>query len=595
MKRIVSLLLAVIIMLGSVTVLSSCGAPKNDGAEINIYLGDIVFDFDPSDYYVSSSAEQIMSLLYEPLFKLTEKGKIKCAAAKKYSVDKEERKITIELRESYWSDEIQVKATDFVYAWCERIINPSNPNPAAALFYDIEGVKEVVSGEGTVFDVGIKATEMQQITITYCEGADYKSILRNLASVAASPVRQDIVESAETYWSKSANSIVTNGPFKLKMFDRETGEFELARNLGYHQLPTVKDYDDKVNPALLYTTFKTADNELKISYKQIEDKVTFIMSDASLAERAEYKKKADVSDDTSVYTYIFNTENPLFADANVRMALSLIIDREAITDAITFGKPADGFIPDVCGGSEDALISTTANEALAREYLAKADQTLIATHKSFKLTVASDEESLAIADIVKAAWEKLGFTVTVVPVTSHVSTIITESGVENPASVSVEDDAIQHLIKEASYGKVQYDVIGIDWQMYSTDGMVGLASLTSNLNGCGKEYIAGDIDAGVSDSGVLRKNVARWADGDYDALVASIFTAENKKDRQSAILAAEEYLAQTMPVCPLVFNQTFVFAGSKISKLDFDGLGNLVLTDVKLSGYTKFYKPEEEE
>ena len=594
MKRIISLLLAVVMTIGCITVLSSCGAPKNDGAEISIYLGDIVLDFDPSDYYVSSSAEQVMSLLYEPLFKLSTKGKIECAAAKSYKVDKEERKIIIEIRESYWSDEIQLRAADFVYAWCDRIINPSNPNPAAALFADIEGVKEVMNGEGSIFDVGIKATEMQQITITYCEGADYKNILRNLASIAASPVRQDIVESAETYWSKSANSIVTNGPFKFKMLDKETGEFELSRNLGYHQHPTTKDYDNKVNPALLYTTFNTADNEIKVSYQQIEDKVTFILADAPLADREAYKKKADVSDDTSVYTYVFNTDHPLFSDPNVRIALSLMIDREAIVDAITFGKPADGFVPDACGGAEDVIISTTANETLAREYLAKANQSTVAANKAFKLTVAPDEESLAIAEIVKAAWEKLGFVVTVVAAQPCTSTIVTESGVENPASVSVIDDGIQHLIKEASYGNVQYDVIGIDWQMYSTDGVVGLAALTSDLNGYGREYIAGDIGAGASDSSVLRKNIARWSDDKYDALVSAILSTDNKKSRQAAIASAEEYLATAMPVCPLVFNQSFVFASSKISKLDFDGLGNLVFTDVKLSGYTKFYKPEEE-
>jgi len=50
-----------------------------------------------------------------------------------------------------------------------------------------------------------------------------------------------------------------------------------------------------------------------------------------------------------------------------------------------------------------------------------------------------------------------------------------------------------------------------------------------------------------------------------------------------------------MPVCPLVFNQNFVFTGSKVSKVKFNGLGNLNLTNTKLSGYTKYYKPEESE
>lgn len=586
MKRTLSLFLALIMLFGALASLTSCGAPKNDGAEISIYLGDQVFDFDPSDYYVSANAEQVLSLIYEPLFTVNKNGKLKLAAAKDYEVDKEERKIVITLRESYWSDNLKVKAADFVYAWTERILSTSNPNPASALFVDIEGVKELLHGEGSVTDVGIKVTEMDQITLTYCEGADYNRILENLASVATSPVRQDIVEVAETYWAKSANTIVTNGAFKLKSFNKEDGTFELSRNLGYHQLYNVKDYDNNVRPALLYGNFTVDGREYSVSYEDIKNKVVFIMGDASLADRAEYKKKADVADHTSTYTYVFNTNHPLFKDVNVRLALSAIIDREAIVKAIVFGKAADGFISDVSGGAKKDLISTTANEAKAREYLALADQSVVAANKAFTLTIDSDEQSKKIAELVEAAWESLGFDVTVevaAPVESEINEML------------VLDSGIQYLIKDASYGKVDFDVIAVDWQTYCADAAVGLATLTSNLSGMGKEQFSGDVALGTPDYSVARKNVTGWESEEYDALVAAAFAATGKKERAAKLAEAEEYLMSQMPVCPLVFNQSFVFTGSKISKLSFNAFGNFSLTDVKLAGYTKFYKPEDEE
>ena len=601
MKRTVSLLLALVMLFGCVTVLSSCGAPKDDGAEIAIYLGDVVFDFDPSDYYVSSNAEQVLSLMYEPLFRLNEKGKIKCAAAKDYEVDEEKREITIELRETYWSDDVQLKASDYVYTWCERIISASSPNPAAALFYDIEGVKEVVNGKGTTSDIGISATEMQQITIKYCEGADYKNILKNLASVATAPVRQDAVDSAETYWSKSANTIVTNGPFKLKSFDRSSGEFQLVRNLGYHQSATVKDYDNKVNPGLLYTTFKTADNEVSVSYADVENKVTFVMAEMSLADRAEYKKKAEVADHTSTYTYVFNTAKPLFADVNVRRALSAAIDREAIIEAITFGKAADGFIPDLCGGSEVELISTKADKQKALDYLSEVDPALIAANKAFTLKIDSDEQSAAIAAIVEAAWEELGFDVTVEVVAPKVSNVVISvdnTDPENPQAQTVEvvDSGIQYLVKDASYGNRDFDVLAVDWQMLSTDPIVGLSTFTTALSGMGKDFYAGDASLGQADYSVNRLNIAGWYDGEYDKLVATAFeTSFGSGERELLTDVAESYLVNAMPACPLVFNQSFAFVGNKISKLEFDGLGNLIFTDVKLSGYKKYFKPEETE
>ena len=488
MKRIVSLLLTFVMIFGMLTALTSCGAPKNDGAEINVYLGSQVFDFDPSDYYVSSEAESLLGLLYEPLFTLSKNGNLKKAAAKSYEVDKEVRQIVITIRESYWSDNVKVKAADFVYAWCERIINPANPNPAASLFSEIEGVNEAMNGEGSISDIGIKATEMDQITITYKEGADYKRILKNLASVATSPVRQDIVETSESYWSKY--SAVTNGAFKIKSYDKSQGTFELTRNVGYHQDPHTKDYDNKVRPGMLYGEFTFPGSDISVSYEDIENKVTFIMSEATLEDRAEYKKKAKTAEHTSTYTYVFNTSHPLFADANVRLALSAVIDRNAIIDAITFGKAADGLIPDVSGGAKDELISSGKNEQKAREYLAAADPSVVNANKAFTLTIDSDEQSEKIAEIVKAAWESLGFTVTVKvaqPVESEVS------------DGNIFDSGIQYLIKNASYGKFDYDVIAVDWQTYSTDAFAGLAALTSGFNGMGKNEYSGDISLGQPD------------------------------------------------------------------------------------------------
>ena len=587
MKKLVSLLLTFVMILGMLTVFAGCGAPKDDGAEINIYLGSEVFDFDPSDYYVSSNAERVLSLIYEPLFTVNENGKVKCAAAKDYDVDEDDREITIEIRETYWSDNIPVKASDFVYTWCERIINPVNPNPAAALFLDIEGVREAIEGNGSIWDVGIKATEMDEITITYRQGADYKRILKNLASIATAPVRQDAVEVAETYWSKS--SVVTNGPFRVKSYDHDKGTFELARNVGYHQDFTIKDYDNQVRPGLLYGNFVTfSDSDVTVSYSDIENKVVFVMAEASLADRAKYKKKADTADHTSTYTYVFNTSHPLFSDVNVRLALSAAIDRNAIIKAITFGKAANGLIPDVSGGANKDFISSGANMEKARQYLAAADQNVVNAHKAFTLTIDLDEQSKAIADIVKTAWEALGFEVTINAV-GKTRSILSDG-------TDFYDSAIQYLMKDASYGKVNYDVIAVDWQTYSTDALAGLAALTSTLNGMGKEQIDGVPGlGGTVSTSKARSNVAVWSDAKYDQLVLEASASPNKDERARLLAEAEEYLMSKMPVCPLVFNQSFVFTGSKISKVKFDGLGHLILTDAKLSNYKKYFKPEETE
>lgn len=567
MKRFLSLFLALALMVGCLAVLTSC-APEDEGAQINIYLGDQVYDLDPTDYYVDSNAEQVMALLYEPLFSVNEKGKLECAAAKKYTVDRKERKIVIELRESYWSDGMRVTAADFVYAWSERLLNPNNPNPAAALLYDIENAAAIKSASGNyrINDLGAVATGLYELTITYREGADHEMLLKNLASVATSPVRQDRVSSDPTYWSKALNTIVTNGPFSVKTLGFTDGEFTLERNYGYHQEPEIEDFDNNVVPAELHATFTVSGEKVSVSYNDIVNKTKFLMTDAPLSDRANNKGNATLKDDTSVYTYVFNTTKPLFANEKVRQALSLAIDRNAIINAISVGKAADGFLPDVSSSAYNG-ISSSADIAKAKALIAEVD--LNALGSDFTLTVNNDEQSLCIANMVCAAWKELGFNVTV----NAVGTVTTEIGADH-----IIDSTIQYLVKDASLGYINYDVIAVDWQTYSSDAFVGLAAFSSSFCGCGVDFTSNNE---------RRTNISGWSNKDYDYLLNLAFKS-NGDDRAKALAEAEKLLVESAPVVPLVFNQSVAYVGSDLSKLEADGFGNWVLNSLKLKDYQNY-------
>jgi oligopeptide transport system substrate-binding protein len=485
MKKIISLVLALVLLASCTVVLASCGAPKDDGPQIKVYLGERIYDFDPTDYYVDSNAESVMSLLFEPLFTLNAKGKLELGMAEDYEVDKNERTIVVTLRESYWSDGARVKADDFIYSWCNVLLNPNKANPAATLLYDIENASEIKNGTvSSIYDFGAVATGLYEITIKYREGANYDQLLKNLATVATAPIRQDIAtEYASGYWSKLVNSAISNGPFMIGNVNEEDNEFTLVRNTGYYQSPTVVDYDDHVNPGQLVSVL-TRFGEQEITYADIESKTVFYMCDASLADRKANASSAKVADDFSTYTYVFNTDNDLFAIKEVRQALSMVIDRNAIIDAITFGKAATGFLPDCIVDTatgktfrQNALISTSAKVDEAKALLDSVN--LSGIDMSFDLTVNDDEESLAIAALVEAAWESLGhgIKVTVVPVGS-VSTTLSDGSV-------ILDSEIQTIVKAAARGNRNFDVIAVDWQMFSQDAFVALAAFSTEYSGSG--------------------------------------------------------------------------------------------------------------
>lgn len=612
MKKLLSLVMVLAVMLGAVSVLSSCGTPEDDGAEISIYLGSGVYDLDPSDYYVSDNAAQLMSLIYEPLFRINEKGKLKCAAADDYEVDEDNRKITITLRETYWSDGNRVKAEDFVYAWRDVILSPNNANPAAALLYDIENAIEVKSGTASINSLGV-VPRVYELEITYREGADYEQLLRNLASVATAPVRQDIVNLAEGHWSKSSETIVTNGPFMVKtlyypMTETEQsykesknedidadyllpGSLVLERNKGYHQSPTTKDYDDEVNPYLLKTEFAVGDKVISVNYDTLVNNTVFYLGDASLAERAANKDDAMVSDLASTYTYVFNTNNPLFNDKNVRYALSLALNRAKMVEAITFGKPASGLLPEFsCEtlGERQSLLSAEANLTKARELIAAAN--LNDADMEFTLLVSADEESVAMANLAKAAWAELGFTVEII--NDGLGVDVIESKIKDKvanAEIYVRDSALQYVIKSAvEESEYYFDVIGIDLQTYSDDGFVALSQFASAFNGNGADY------TGDNNKPARKPSLSGWVSEEYDNYIKEAYETDDEDTRAEKLKAAEKLLIEEAPIIPVVFNQSFAFVSDELKKVEFDGFGNVVFTDAKLKNYQDYIEKEEE-
>ena len=587
MKKITSAILVVIMLCLSVSTLASCGARTDDGAHISVYLGEEVFDFDPTDYIVSDNAAELMSLLFEPLFRLTPSGKLENAAAQGYSVNESEREIVVTLRESYWSDKTVVTAEDFIYAWRNVLLEPGNANPAAALLYDIEGAAAIKSGEASIYAFGVEKTDVFELTIKYREGADYRQLLKNLASVATAPVRQDIHENSPATWTKNITTAVTNGPFMIASINHEEGRFTVNRNVGYHQSPFLADKTGQVTPESLIS-FIIGGEDTYLTYSDVANKTVFYLGEAPLSDLSANKDKAKTANALSTYSYVFNTvDNELLAIKEVRQALSMVIDREAIASAVTFGEAATGFLP---GGVLDLktgksfgsgeLVATTSQLAAAKALLEGVD--LSGLDKSIDITVNNDERSLAIAALVKTAWENLGIglSVSIVAVDKIVSEVVDFSSGE---TVEISDSAIQALVKDAAKGIRNFDVIAIDWQMYSQDAFVPLVSFTSSMNGNG-------IDFSNADS--ARKNISGWWSFEYDTLMNNAYNTTDKNVRSESLHAAEKLLVESAPIVPILFNTNYAFVSSDLSGITNDVYGYFSFTRVNQKNYQDYLEEE---
>ncbi len=620
MKKILSLLLALVMLIGAVSMLSSCGK-KN--SEIRVYLGDQIYDFDPALAFVDDNVNRVMSLIFEPLFLLNADGSVSKGLAKSYKIIEKESEglyqMEIKLRKTYWNDgKSRVTADDVYFAWT-RILDPEFESQAAPLLYDIKNAKAVKQDADGISrnDLGLEANK-DTITITFEGKIDYKAFLRNLTSVALSPLRENKVTEGdpnEEYWAKRSSYIATNGPFSIRSWNRDTGEFTLQRNEYYHvSNPQKSNSSGSVAPSRIYMEWTNEnfgmdydedmgafledkfDNYYDSVVKQklskdelaeIAEDVVFVVGAMPLDKelRASYKKEADIRDAFSTYTYIFNTEKEPFNDENVRKALSLVIDREYIAEELVFAKAADGFIsPAVWEATKKktsfrskakSLIETKANEAAALELLETVD---VASFDTIELTVRNTVEEVMIAEYVAEQWGVLGFDVEINAVTVDTEIWAKEKGepgrdVTVGGVVTVYDDGIQ-----AAYISGKFDVLGVDYNMYSTNALTALCGFTTLLNGNGVEY---SIVDGVS-TAEHRLHCSGFSDAAYDAIIDRALAEPSLKKRATILHEAEEYLMSKMPVMPIVYNQNYYLI-EKVSGIKYNGYGNPIFNSAHLN------------
>lgn len=624
MKKVISLLLILGMLAGMTAVFSSCGKakePVGGGAQISVYLGPEISDLDPQGNQTSDAALSVIRLLFEPLFSVEPDGDLVLAGAKKYKINKSEGKVTIDLRESYWSDgSTLVRASDYVYAW-KKLIRSDTDNPAATLLYDVKNALKIKQGVERLDNLGVIAVDNDTLEITFEEGfTAYDTFLRNLANVALSPLNEKMVNNRETFWGKSVSTISSNGPFRLTTLDYVDGTFRLDRNRAYHRsADSSATVDAYVIPAALKTIWnidvdlKEDDKYLNNLVDALAENTVFYVGDIPQNLREAKRSSAVVTDALSTYSYVFNCENPLFADPAVRRELSDALDREEIARIAVYGKAATGLIPKTVseGKKANAWTATTPLSTTASD---------VAGGKTgaFTLTYHDDTVSRAIAEYAQEKWQALGYTVALEDVSNEIMFINSITGdpcdETDDYKIKVGEDELQ-----VKFETGDFDVIAIDYQMYSTNALAVLSTFTSEMNGGGMDAaaIVGEVPA-LDDLGnpildengnqvmraptlddlidntneasyTLRGNRMNYVSAAFDEKMAAAYAEKDLSKRDILLHEAEQILLADMPVIPLLFNQRAYLANSEISGLTVDRYGFVSFTSVKLKNYENYF------
>ncbi len=560
MKKLICALLAAVMC---ATLFTGCSTLKEDekGATVNVYIGTEIVDFDPALAYIDDSAVKVLGLVYEPLTRIAENGKVENALMKSYKIienpEKNDYKMEITINDTKWSDGRVVSADDIVYAW-KRILDPEFSCAAASLLFDIKNASDVKMGDSSIDDLGIAAVDTTVLEVQFETKINYDLFLENLACLALVPLREDVVSRYEGFGTKVA-SMVSNGPFAVKGLEKGKS-LMLERNVYYYRNTDHDDALDKyVLPYRLVVNYKMTPEEITAAYENGE---IFYLGDIALSKRADYEKKAEVSELLSTHSYIFNTKNEIFASADVRNVLSLALDRDDIADIVTYAEAATGLIPDAVydkkvgdsfrenGGD---LISEDADAAAAKSLLG-------GKGGSFTITCRDNEADVAIAEYCKSAWEALGFKVSI--------------------------DALKAAKFMEAYVAGEYDVIAVDYQCLSTDAFGALSVFSPRYSGMGIDIQNDNYDA--------VPYIPGYVNDEYTALIDSAFAEKDRAARSAFLHDAEKLLIEDMAIMPIIYNEdAYVFNGKVLSKIGDYYMGYRNFNKLKMKNWRDYEKEAE--
>jgi oligopeptide transport system substrate-binding protein len=426
--------------------------------------------------------------------------------AENWDVSEDGTKYTFHLREDLkWSDGTPLTAEDVKYG-IVRVLDPNTASSYAYHAYCIKNGKDFYEGKAKAEDVGVKVIDDTTLEIELEYPVPY--FLDIISWHLLLPLKADVVENNPDGWSQNPETIISNGPFRVKEW-KHNEYILLEKNPYYWDKDNVKLDNVKLvmitdeNTAL--TAFKTGSIDYMSNIPPVQ--IPQLVSSG----------EAEVSDQLGTYFYCFNVNKKPFDDVRVRKALALAIDRQALTKTITQGgqKPAIGFIPFGLPGADkskdfreevDPYIDINANVEEAKKLLAEAGYPEGEGFPEVSLTYNTNENHKAVAEAVQAMWKKnLGI------------------------NVSLTNQEWKVFIDTRSQG--DYDIARHGY--------------FSDFNDLGSLF-----DLWVTDS---PNNDCKYSNPKYDELVTAARKEQDPAKRAELYHQAEDVLMEDMPVLPVYY------------------------------------------
>jgi oligopeptide transport system substrate-binding protein len=326
-------------------------------------------------------------------------------AAESWTISDDGLTYTFRLRDHQWSDGKPVTAEDFVYSF-RRILDPATAAEYASIMFPIKNAQAINSGATKDLEsLGVKALDDRTLQVTLESPTGY--FLELLTHYTAYPVPRHVIEAKGADWVKPGN-FTSNGAFQViewtphaRVVAAKNPRFYDAANVKFDQVIYYPDEDRNA------VTKRFRAGEIDYVDDFASEQIDFL--------RRELPQETRIHPYLGTYYYPINNSKPPFTDPRVRHALSLAVERPAITDKVlkTGELPAYGVVPPGTGDYGEPYVPDWAKLPL-KERQAKAKALLqeagFGPDNPLKLELSynTSENHKRIAVAVQAMWKQIG-------------------------------------------------------------------------------------------------------------------------------------------------------------------------------------------
>jgi len=453
--------------------------------------------------------------LYEGLTLSSPEGEVVPGVAESWATSPDGKLYTFALRaDARWSNGDALVADDFV-AGFRRALDPATASGAADLLRAIENAPEALRGELPVERIGVRALDSRKLEIRLSRPVAYFPDI--LTNTVASPVHKSALTNTGT--SRSAIDAVTNGPYRLTQL-QPGANLRLERNAHYWDRNAAA-YDE------VRYEFVADENAEFARFRAGELDVTNTVPEQRFAELAG-DPNSGLQHRPTLATFYFtlNTDRgPLLDKPGLREALSLAVDREAITSAITGAGqvPAYALVPDGVWDYSPAVYewkSDTREQRLTRAQ-ALYSAAGYGQQRPLRLRLLYNENELVqrVCVAVAAMWKE---------------------------SLGIETELVQMEFKaylSARADPAQWDVVRVGWTADYNDASTFLDTM---LDGS-------------------PQNFGRWRDSRYARLLESASLEIDASRRRAIMQQAEALMLRDYALLPVYFYVTRRLAGAAVA------------------------------